>query len=202
MKRITEIIVAIIALLVFSPLLLFVVIVVRIRMGAPVFFTQRRTGLHGKLFRLIKFRSMTDAVNEDGTLLSDGERLTAFGRLMRSTSIDELPTLVNVLQGDMSVVGPRPLLPQYLPLYSLQQARRHEVKPGITGWAQINGRNELAWEEKFSLDVWYVDNQSIWLDLKILLWTIVRVFQRQGISSATSDTAELFTGSFTRNQDP
>ena len=202
MKRILEIILAIIALLVFSPLLLVVAIVVRNQMGAPIFFTQTRTGLHGKLFQLVKFRTMTNAVDETGALLTDGDRLTGFGRLLRSTSIDELPALRNVLQGDMSVVGPRPLLPQYLPLYSSEQARRHEVKPGITGWAQINGRNALAWEKKFSLDVWYVDNQSIWLDLKILLWTIVRVFQRQGISSATSDTAELFTGTSTRHREP
>ena len=202
LKRITEIFLAVIALLVFSPLMLVVAIVVRMRMGAPVLFTQRRTGLHGKLFELVKFRTMTNAVDGAGALLTDGERLTGFGKLLRSTSIDELPTLVNVLRGDMSVVGPRPLLPQYLPLYSMRQARRHEVKPGITGWAQVNGRNALAWEQKFSLDVWYVDNQSIWLDLKILLWTIVRVFQRQGISSATSDTAEFFTGTSAQNQEP
>ncbi|WP_303207581.1 sugar transferase [Bacteroides oleiciplenus] len=162
--------------------------------GAGVFFTQERPGKCGKIFRVIKFKTMTDERNEDGILLPDEKRLTKLGKFIRSTSIDELPQLINVLKGDMSLIGPRPLLPQYLPLYSEEQARRHEVRPGITGWAQVNGRNAISWTKKFELDVWYVDHCSFLLDMEILFMTIKKVFIREGISSDTSVTMELFTG--------
>jgi len=166
-----------------------------LRHGRPVFFSQTRPGLHGKPFRMIKFRTMTNARGPDGELLPDAERLTRLGRFLRSTSLDELPELWNVLRGDMSLVGPRPLLVEYLPLYAPEQARRHEVRPGITGWAQVNGRNALSWEEKFALDVWYVDNQSLWLDLKILWLTVWRVLKRDGISADGEATMPRFRGS-------
>lgn len=194
MKRLFDVLIAATALLLLAPLLLALILVVRFRLGRPVFFRQPRPGLHGHLFRLCKFRSMTDARGADGDLLPDADRLTSFGRFLRSTSLDELPALWNVLCGDMSLVGPRPLLPRYLPRYSAQQARRHEVRPGITGWAQVNGRNELSWERKFELDVWYVDHRSLALDLRILLLTVVRVFQRQGISAQNSATMPEFMG--------
>ena len=162
---------------------------------APVLFTQTRPGLYGKPFRMIKFRSMTDARDANRELLPDAIRLTAFGKFLRASSLDELPGLWNVLKGDMSLVGPRPLLMEYLPLYTPEQARRHQARPGITGWAQINGRNAISWEEKFKLDVWYVDNQSFWLDLKILLLTIKKVFVREGISATGEATMPKFTGS-------
>ena len=182
-----------------SPLLFVLVSVlacsVQFRLGSPIFFVQTRTGLGGKLFRMYKFRTMTDAVDADGAQLSDAERLTPFGRWLRATSLDELPEFLNVLKGDMSLVGPRPLLPEYLPLYSPEQFRRHEVRPGITGWAQINGRNAVTWERKFELDVWYVDNQSFWLDIQILFLTVKKVVSRDGVSFQGDATMPRFTGS-------
>lgn len=162
--------------------------------GAGIFFLQDRPGKHGRIFKVIKFKTMTDDRDSDGNLLPDEERLTQIGKLVRASSIDELPQLINVLKGDMSLIGPRPLLPQYLPLYSKEQARRHEVRPGITGWAQVNGRNAISWTKKFELDVWYVDHCSFLLDLRIFLLTIRKVFVREGISSDTSATMEPFTG--------
>jgi len=162
--------------------------------GAGVFFTQERPGKDGKIFRVIKFKTMTDERDAEGNLLPDAVRLTKVGSFVRSTSIDELPQLLNVLKGNMALIGPRPLLPQYLPLYSKEQARRHEVRPGITGWAQVNGRNTISWSKKFELDVWYVDHCSFLLDLKIVFMTIRKVFIREGISSDTSATMEVFTG--------
>ena len=164
------------------------------RIGAPVFFRQQRPGLHGQPFQMVKFRTMTDARGPDGALLPDAERLTPFGRFLRSASLDELPELWNVLRGDMSLVGPRPLLMEYLPLYTPEQARRHAVRPGITGWAQVNGRNALSWEEKFALDVWYVDHQSLALDIRILWLTARKVLAREGISAAGEATMGKFTG--------
>ena len=162
--------------------------------GAGAFFTQERPGQYGKIFKVIKFKTMTDERDENGDLLPDEKRLTKIGKFIRSTSVDELPQLFNVLKGDMSLIGPRPLLPQYLPLYSKEQARRHEVRPGITGWAQVNGRNAISWTKKFELDVWYVDRCSFLLDLKIIFLTVKKVFVREGISSDTSVTMEPFTG--------
>lgn len=185
-------------LLVLLPVLGAIAWAVVLRHGRPVFFSQTRPGLHGKPFRMIKFRTMTNARGPDGELLPDAERLTRLGRFLRSTSLDELPELWNVLRGDMSLVGPRPLLVEYLPLYTPEQARRHEVRPGITGWAQVNGRNALSWEEKFALDVWYVDNQSLWLDLKILWLTVWRVLKRDGISADGEATMPRFRGSGTQ----
>jgi lipopolysaccharide/colanic/teichoic acid biosynthesis glycosyltransferase len=167
---------------------------VRWQLGSPVFFTQLRPGLGCRPFRLVKFRTMIGGLDANGKELSDAERLTAFGHFLRSTSLDELPELYNVLIGDMSLVGPRPLLMEYLPLYNAHERRRHEVRPGITGWAQVNGRNAISWERKFDLDVWYVDNASFWLDLRILWLTLWRVIRRQGISAEGSATAERFTG--------
>jgi lipopolysaccharide/colanic/teichoic acid biosynthesis glycosyltransferase len=182
-----------------SPLVLLLVLAlafsVRLRMGSPILFVQTRTGLGGKLFRMYKFRTMTETVDSCGARLSDAERLTPFGRWLRATSLDELPEFFNVLKGDMSLVGPRPLLPEYLPLYSHEQFRRHEVRPGITGWAQINGRNAVTWERKFELDVWYVDNQSMWLDIKILFYTVKKVVSRDGVSFQGDATMPRFTGS-------
>lgn len=185
---------AAIGLLVCSPILAVVALLVRLKLGAPILFRQQRPGLHGKPFMLYKFRTMTDARDADGHLLPDAERLTNFGRFLRRTSLDELPELFNVLKGDMSLVGPRPLLMQYLDRYTPEQMRRHEVKPGITGWAQVNGRNALSWEEKFALDVWYVDHLSLWLDLKIILLTIWKVLRREGISQDGHATMEEFLG--------
>jgi lipopolysaccharide/colanic/teichoic acid biosynthesis glycosyltransferase len=194
-KRLFDIFVSASALLVLLPIILIVAIKVAINLGKPVLFKQNRPGLFGKTFRIMKFRSMRDAFDEQGQPLSDSERLTDFGQKLRNTSLDELPALWNVLKGEMSLVGPRPLLVEYLPLYSKEQARRHQIKPGITGWAQINGRNALSWEEKFTFDVWYVDNQSFWLDLKILLLTIKKVFIKEGISADGEVTMSKFTGS-------
>lgn len=177
-----------------SPLLIAIGFLVCIRMGCPVFFRQLRPGLHGQPFEMIKFRTMLNATDAQGRPLPDAERLTALGRFLRAASLDELPELWNVLKGDMSLVGPRPLLMEYLELYSPEQARRHEVKPGITGWAQVNGRNAISWEEKFRYDVWYVDNRSLWLDLKILLLTIVKVFGKHGISADGEATMPRFRG--------
>jgi lipopolysaccharide/colanic/teichoic acid biosynthesis glycosyltransferase len=198
-KRLFDILVSISALILIAMPLLIVVCVIRRKLGSPVFFRQERPGLHGKPFNMIKFRTMTDECGSDGNLLPDSLRLTSFGRFLRSTSLDELPELCNVLLGNMSLVGPRPLLMEYLPLYSDEQARRHEVRPGITGWAQINGRNAIGWEEKFKLDVWYVDNRSFWLDLKILWLTFLKVTKREGISAQGEATMTPFKGS--RNQD-
>lgn len=195
MKRLTDLILSLVALVLLGPVLLMVAWQIRNKLGSPVLFRQTRPGLHGKPFQMIKFRTMRDAIGPDGQPLPDSERMTAFGSFLRSASLDELPELWNVLKGDMSLVGPRPLLMEYLPLYSPEQARRHEVRPGVTGWAQINGRNALSWEEKFRLDVWYVDNQSFWLDLKILALTVKKVFVREGISAAGEVTAAKFTGS-------
>jgi len=194
MKRLFDFCVAICALLILSPLLLLVALLVRLSLGAPILFRQDRPGFKGKLFTCIKFRTMTNACNATGELLPDSRRLTAFGRLLRSTSIDELPGLINVIRGEMSLVGPRPLLPQYLKRYTPEQMRRHEVKPGITGWVQINGRNALEWDEKFALDVWYVDHQSFWLDMRILASTIWQVLRRKGIAQPGHATMPEFLG--------
>ena len=194
MKRLFDIVVSACALLVLALPLLVVVWMVRRKLGSPVFFTQVRPGMHGKPFKMVKFRSMTSERGPDGELLPDAVRLTPFGRFLRATSLDELPELWNVLKGDMSLVGPRPLLMEYLPLYSPEQARRHEVRPGITGWAQVNGRNAISWEDKFKLDVWYVDRRSLWLDIKILWLTVKKVLVREGISAAGEATMPPFTG--------
>jgi lipopolysaccharide/colanic/teichoic acid biosynthesis glycosyltransferase len=185
---------AAIGLIFLSPLLALLAVLVRWRLGSPVFFRGQRPGWRGRPFTVLKFRTMTDARDPAGNLLPDAGRLTAFGRWLRRASLDELPELFNVLKGDMSLVGPRPLLMEYLPRYTPEQARRHEVKPGITGWAQVNGRNAISWEEKFKLDVWYVDNQSLWLDLKILALTVLQVFQREGISAEGHATMPVFEG--------
>lgn len=195
MKRLFDVIVASLVLFLASPLLLFGALLVSFSMGRPVLFRQIRPGYRGHPFMLYKFRTMRDTFDANGQPLSDAERLTRWGMLLRRTSIDELPQLMNVLKGDMSIVGPRPLLMEYLPLYSPEQMRRHEVKPGITGWAQVNGRNALRWEERFRLDVWYVDHRSFWVDMKILLLTIRKVLVREGISAAGEATMPKFTGS-------
>jgi lipopolysaccharide/colanic/teichoic acid biosynthesis glycosyltransferase len=195
MKRLTDILLAGAALLVALLPMLALAALVRLRLGAPVLFRQKRPGLHGQPFMLLKFRTMLDARDASGGLLPDNERLTPFGRFLRSTSLDELPSLLSVLKGDLSLVGPRPLLMEYLPLYSPEQQRRHEVRPGITGWAQVNGRNAISWEEKFALDVWYVDNRSLLLDFRILALTLLKVFRREGISAAGEATMPRFTGS-------
>ena len=185
---------ALLALLLLTPLLLVVAVFVRWRLGSPVLFSQQRPGYHGRPFRLLKFRTMTNARDTSGALLADAQRLTTFGRWLRSTSIDELPGLLNILRGEMSFIGPRPLLMQYLPLYTPEQLRRHDVNPGFSGWAQINGRNSLSWDDKFRLDVWYVDHQSFWLDLRIFLITIWKVLRREGINAAGVATMSPFTG--------
>jgi sugar transferase EpsL len=194
-KRIFDIVVTLIGCIVLIPLMVVISIFVFIFMGSPIFYLQQRTGYKGKPFTLYKFRTMNDRRNEKGTLLSDAERLTTFGRLLRSTSLDDLPQFINVLRGDMSLVGPRPLFTKYLDLYSPKQMHRHDILPGITGWAQINGRNALSWEEKFRLDVWYVDHWSFWLDLKILFLTPLKVLRREGINQPGHATAEEFKGS-------
>lgn len=194
MKRLFDFLLAAIGLIVLSPLMLALIGLVRIKHGSPVLFSQLRPGYKGRLFRLYKFRTMTNSCDSEGRPLPDSVRLTEFGQFLRATSLDELPELWNVLQGEMSLVGPRPLLNEYLPLYSLRQARRHEVRPGITGWAQVNGRNALSWEEKFELDVWYVENQSMLLDLAILWKTAVAVVRRDGISSQGHATMPPFNG--------
>lgn len=195
LKRVLDIVVSTAALLTLSPLLLFLAMLIRCRLGSPVLFTQLRPGLGGRQFRMIKFRTMTSERGPDGRLLSDENRLTPLGRWLRRTSLDELPELWNVLLGDMSLVGPRPLLTQYLGRYNARQARRHEVRPGITGWAQVNGRNAITWEEKFELDVWYVDNQSLALDLRILWMTVVDVIRGSGVAAPGHATAPEFMGS-------
>ncbi len=194
MKRAFDLLVSAVLLVVLSPVLALVAMLVALRLGRPVLFTQRRPGLHAQPFTLMKFRTMTDVRGPDGVLLPDGERLTSFGRFLRSTSLDELPELWNVLRGDMSLVGPRPLLEAYLPRYSSQQARRHEVRPGLTGWAQVNGRNATTWEERFEMDVWYVDHRSMRLDLQILWWTARAVVSRHGVSADGHATMPEFQG--------
>jgi lipopolysaccharide/colanic/teichoic acid biosynthesis glycosyltransferase len=193
-KRIFDLLITLPALVLLSPVLLVVALLVRLKLGQPVLFRQQRPGLGGRPFEMVKFRTMTDQRGLDGALLPDAQRLTAFGRLLRGSSLDELPELWNVLRGDMSLVGPRPLLMQYLPLYNPQQARRHDVRPGITGWAQVNGRNALSWEAKFAADVWYVDNRNLWLDIKVLWLTVKAVLLRHGISAAGEATMPPFTG--------
>jgi lipopolysaccharide/colanic/teichoic acid biosynthesis glycosyltransferase len=193
-KRTFDLCVASIALLLLSPVLVSVALLVRIRLGSPIFFNQMRPGKDGVPFRMVKFRTMLNAVDGDGQPLADHERLTPFGKLLRSTSLDELPELFNVIRGDMSLVGPRPLLMQYLPLYSPDQARRHDVRPGLTGWAQINGRNALSWDEKFMLDTWYVDHRTFGLDLRILWLTLRKVVFREDISAEGEATMPAFTG--------
>lgn len=193
-KRCFDLAASSIALLSLFPVILATAILVRIKLGSPVFFRQTRPGRNGKPFQMIKFRTMLDAVDAQGRPLPDSERMTSFGQFLRSSSLDELPELWNVLKGDMSLVGPRPLLVEYLPLYSEEQYRRHEVRPGVTGWAQVNGRNALSWEDKFKLDVWYVDNRSLWLDLKILFLTVKKVLVRDGISGEGEVTMSKFNG--------
>lgn len=195
MKRFFDFTAALLGLIALALPLLLLMALIRRKLGRPVFFRQTRPGLHGQPFEMVKFRTMTDACGPDGALLPDAERLTSFGRFLRSTSLDELPELWNVLKGDMSLVGPRPLLMEYLPLYSPEQARRHAVRPGVTGWAQVNGRNAISWEEKFALDTWYVDHQSLLLDMRILWLTIKKVLVREGISAAGEATMGKFTGS-------
>lgn len=195
MKRLFDCLAAFVALVLLAPVIAVVAVLVARRLGSPVLFRQQRPGLHGRPFVMIKFRTMRDAVDRDGRPLPDAERLTPFGQWLRSTSLDELPELWNVLRGDMSLVGPRPLLMEYLPLYSSEQARRHDVRPGVTGWAQVNGRNAISWDDKFRLDVWYVDNRSLWLDIRILWLTVRRVLQRDGVTQDGHVTAEKFAGS-------
>ena len=193
-KRIFDLFLIILSLPFLLPIYLLIILLVLTQLKFPILFKQSRPGLNGKIFTMYKFKTMTDECDKNGILLSEEVRLTKFGKFLRSTSMDELPSLWNVLKGDMSLVGPRPLLVQYLPLYSIKQARRHEVKPGITGWAQVNGRNAISWDEKFDLDVWYVDNQSIWLDIKILYMTIKKVIVRDGISAKHEATMPSFKG--------
>ena len=195
MKRLIDITVALMALLVLLLPLILLACLVAFKIGRPIYFSQIRPGLQGKPFCMIKFRTMSNELGSDGHLLPDAQRLTSLGRFLRATSLDELPELWNVLKGDMSLVGPRPLLMEYLPLYTEEQARRHEVRPGITGWAQVNGRNAISWEDKFKLDVWYVDNQSFWLDLKILWLTVQKVIKRQDINFQGEATMSKFLGS-------
>ena len=195
MKRIFDVIVSFSVLLAFSPILLIVALLVRTKLGSPIFFTQIRPGLHGKPFKMVKFRTLTEQKDESGNYLPDADRLTSFGALLRSTSLDELPELWNVLKGDMSLVGPRPLLMEYLPLYTPEQYRRHEVRPGVTGWAQINGRNAIDWDTRFQLDVYYVDHQSFWFDMEIIVLTAAKVLKREGIQQEGQATVSKFTGS-------
>lgn len=199
-KRFFDAILAALALLMLAPVMLVTALLVRRYLGSPVLFSQTRPGFKGKPFQVYKFRTMTDARDSDGNLLPDDVRLTPFGLFLRSSSLDELPQLFNVLKGDIALVGPRPLLMAYLPLYSARQALRHDVRPGITGWAQVNGRNAISWEQKFELDVWYVENQSFWLDLKILALTLKKVFVKEGISADGTHTMPRFNGSNTGDQ--
>ncbi|HXH64744.1 MAG TPA: sugar transferase [Mariprofundaceae bacterium] len=194
MKRMFDLVLSLILLLLLSPLIAFVALLVRVSLGSPVLFRQVRPGLHGQPFEIYKFRTMTDRRDAGGEPFPDADRLTSFGRLLRRTSLDELPQLFNVLKGDLSFVGPRPLLMEYLPLYSAEQARRHEVRPGITGWAQVNGRNALSWEERFRLDVWYVDHRSFRLDMKILWLTLLRVIRSDGVNQPGHATMDKFRG--------
>ena len=199
-KRLFDIVFSSVTLVLIAPILFVIGLIVVVKLGRPVLFRQKRPGRHGRIFEMYKFRTMTNDCDEDGKLLPNAQRLTSFGKILRATSLDELPELLNVLRGDMSVVGPRPLLVEYLDRYSPEQARRHEIRPGITGWAQIHGRNAITWEEKFALDVWYVDNQSLRLDLRILLLTLLKVLRREGIDAEPSVTMEPFGGSRCCNQ--
>lgn len=194
-KRLFDILVGILVGLLLLPVILFIAVLIRVYLGRPVFFRQLRPGLHGNPFKMIKFRTMKLGFDKNGNLLPDEERMTRLGTFLRKSSLDELPELWNVLKGDMSLVGPRPLLIEYLPLYSQDQTRRHEIRPGVTGWAQVNGRNAISWEKKFELDVWYVDNRSFWLDVRILWLTIIKVFFREGVSQDGHVTMEKFRGS-------
>jgi len=196
-KRLFDIIASVSGLIFLSPVFLILIYLIRKNLGEPVFFTQERPGKDGKPFKMIKFRSMRDAVDKDGNPLPDSERLTPFGKKLRATSLDELPELWNVLKGEMSLVGPRPLLMSYLPLYNEFQNRRHEMRPGVTGWAQVNGRNALSWDEKFAHDIWYIDHYSFWLDMKILFLTVKKVFIKEGISAEGEATMPYFTGNDT-----
>ena len=196
-KRLFDIVASASGLIFLSPVFLILIYLIRKNLGEPVFFTQDRPGKDGKPFKMIKFRSMRDAVDKDGNPLPDSERLTPFGKKLRATSLDELPELWNVLKGEMSLVGPRPLLMSYLPLYNEFQYRRHEMKPGVTGWAQVNGRNALSWDEKFAHDIWYIDHYSFWLDMKILFLTVKKVFIKEGISAEGEATMPYFTGNDT-----
>lgn len=199
-KRVFDFLVSLVLMVLLLPCLLVLVILVRIFLGSPVLFFQQRPGMNAEEFCMVKFRTMKNTKDVNGHDLADSERLTSFGKLLRSTSLDELPSLVSVLKGDMSLVGPRPLLPEYLPLYNQRQARRHEVRPGVTGWAQVNGRNAIGWADKFELDIWYVENQSFWLDIKILFMTLGKVFRRAGISANGDDTMPRFTGSSSKRE--
>lgn len=194
MKRVLDTVISIILLILIFPILIVVAILVRLKLGSPILFYQARPGLHEKTFEIIKFRTMLNAFDSDGKALPDEKRLTAFGKMLRSSSLDELPELWNVIRGEMSLVGPRPLLIEYLPIYSATQRRRHDVLPGITGWAQINGRNNISWEKKFELDVWYVENQSMWLDVKILFLTLFSVLDKSGVSKDGHATTDYFNG--------
>ncbi len=198
-KRLIDIIASLIGLALSAPILLVIAYLIQKNLGSPVLFRQIRPGKDGKPFEMIKFRSMRDAVDKDGNPLPDNDRLTPFGKALRSTSLDELPELWNVLKGEMSLVGPRPLLMEYLPHYNKEQYRRHDVRPGLTGWAQVNGRNTLSWEDRFKLDVWYVDHRSLWLDVKILILTIKKVFIKEGITAEGEATIRKFTGSKDKN---
>ncbi|EJT6496137.1 sugar transferase [Clostridium perfringens] len=193
-KRIFDIIASLGGLIVFSPIIIVVAILVRVNLGSPILFTQDRVGKNDKIFKMMKFRTMKDGIDKDGKLLPDSERLTNFGKILRSTSLDELPELINILKGDMSLIGPRPLLIEYLPLYSEEQKRRHNVLPGLTVWAQVNGRNSISWGEKFKLDVYYVNNWSLGLDLKIFFLTFYKLFNREGINQDGESTVEDFNG--------
>ncbi|WP_151838856.1 sugar transferase [Acinetobacter radioresistens] len=200
LKRFLDIIIASIALILLLPLYAFVAYKVKKNLGSPVLFRQVRPGLHGRPFEMIKFRTMKDAIDANGQPLPDSERLTPFGRMLRSSSLDEMPELWNVIKGDMSIVGPRPLLMEYLPLYNEEQAKRHQVRPGMTGYAQVNGRNAIGWDEKFKLDTWYVENQSIWLDFKIMLKTVKKVLAKDDISAEGEATMTRFTGSQNKDE--
>ncbi|MFP3355716.1 sugar transferase [Planococcus sp. SIMBA_143] len=197
MKRLFDFILSLIALTVLSPVILITALLIRLKIGSPIVFKQQRPGLNNKSFQVYKFRSMTDEKNAVGQLLPDNVRLTSFGKVMRKLSLDELPQLLNVLKGDMSFVGPRPLLMEYLDLYDERQKKRHDVRPGITGWAQVNGRNAISWEQKFEYDVWYVENRSFWLDIKILFMTVMKVSKSEGISQDGQATMTKFKGSST-----
>lgn len=199
-KRLFDIIASASGLIILSPVFLILAYLIRKNLGTPVFFTQERPGKDGKPFKMIKFRSMRDAVDKDGNPLPDSERLTPFGKKLRAASLDELPELWNVLKGDMSLVGPRPLLMSYLPLYNDFQFRRHEMRPGVTGWAQVNGRNAISWDEKFAYDIWYIDHFSLWFDMKILFLTIKKVFIKEGISAEGEATMPYFTGNDSNEQ--
>lgn len=194
-KRLFDIVCALVGLIILSPVLIICALLIRVNLGSPIFFRQKRIGKDNKEFEMIKFRSMKDAFDKNGNALPDEERMTKLGKVLRNLSLDELPELVNILKGDMSLIGPRPLLVQYLPLYSKRQIKRHDVTPGLTGWAQVNGRNSLSWSEKFELDVWYVENWSLGLDIKIFFMTFYKVFKREGISQEGKATMEFFNGS-------